>query len=100
MAIGLTKDRWDKWQIIAGSLTPVLTAIIVAGVAQFAAVSLKQRDERVAVAMKERDVKVQTLGIAIDILKGEPRKEDKGHMALRRWAIVTVYRQRASRPGG
>jgi hypothetical protein len=74
-----TRDVWDKLQVTAVSTAAVAVPVVLALIGyEFNS------------AMKDKDVRVKTVEIAISVLNQDPKKVDSPH--LRNWAINVVDR--------
>lgn len=73
------KDGWDKWESGAKTASLVLIPIALALASQLASSNLKQRD-----------IELRHLEIAVGVLASQPRAGDANDAALRDWAIRLV----------
>ena len=71
-----TKDRWDKWHIIANSIAILLVPVLIG-----------YFGSEINSAIKDKEISQKYVELAIGLLKNDPGKQSP---ALREWAISIV----------
>ena len=78
----IPRDSWSKFRDAATAIAAVIAAIAVP-------IVIAVLGNKINLSLKDRDVKIKTVELAISILKDDPQKNPESPV-LREWAMTVI----------